>query len=38
MEMDRVKPGCSKKSKLNTKFVEDRHEIRCSKCHKADHT
>jgi hypothetical protein len=37
MEMDRVKPGRSKRSKVNSKSVEDRHQIRCSKCHKAGH-
>jgi hypothetical protein len=37
MEMDEVKSGCSKRSKVNSKFVEDRHKICCSKCHKADH-
>jgi hypothetical protein len=37
MEMDRVKHGRSKRSKVNSQFVEDRHEIRCLKCHKVDH-
>jgi hypothetical protein len=37
MEMDRVKPRRSKRSKVNSESVEDRHEIRCSKCHKAGH-
>jgi hypothetical protein len=37
MEMDRVKLGRSKRSKVNSKSVKDRHEIRCSKCHKAGH-
>jgi hypothetical protein len=37
MEMDRVKPGCSKRSKVNSESVEDKHEICCSKCHKASH-
>jgi hypothetical protein len=38
IEMDRVKLGRSKRSNVNSKFVEDRHEIRCSKYHKADHS
>jgi hypothetical protein len=37
MEMGRVKLGRLKRSKVNSESVEDRHEIRCSKCHKADH-
>jgi hypothetical protein len=37
MEMDRVKLGRSKRSKVNSESVEDRHEIHCSKCHKASH-
>jgi hypothetical protein len=37
MEMDRVKLGHSKRSKINSEFMEDRHKIRCSKCHKAGH-
>jgi hypothetical protein len=37
MEMDRVKPRCSKGSEVNSESVEDRHKIRCSKCHKTDH-
>jgi hypothetical protein len=37
MEMDRVKLGWSKKSKVNNESVEDRHEIRYSKCHKVGH-
>jgi hypothetical protein len=37
MEMNQVKPGWSKRSKVNSKSVEDKHEIRCSKCHKANH-
>jgi hypothetical protein len=35
IEMDRVELGCSKRSKVNSESVEDRHEIHCSKCHKA---
>jgi hypothetical protein len=34
MEMDRVKPRHSKRSKANSESMEDRHEIHCSKCHK----
>jgi hypothetical protein len=34
MEMDRVKHGHSKRSKVNSESVEDRHEIHCSKCYK----
>jgi hypothetical protein len=37
MEMDRVKSGRSKRSKVNSESMEDRHEINCSKCHKAGH-
>jgi hypothetical protein len=37
MEIDRVKPGRSKRSKVNSKSMEDRHEICCSKCHKLVH-
>jgi hypothetical protein len=37
MEMDRVKFIRSKRSKVNSESVEDRHEIRCSKCCKPDH-
>jgi hypothetical protein len=37
MEMDRVKSECSKRSKMNSESVEDKHEIHCSKCHKAGH-
>jgi hypothetical protein len=37
MEIDRVKPGRSKRSKVNSESVEDRHKIRCSKCHKTGH-
>jgi hypothetical protein len=37
MEMDRVKPGRSKRSKVNSESVEDRHEIHWSKCHKVGH-
>jgi hypothetical protein len=37
MEMDHVKLGQSKRSKANSESVEDRHEIHCSKCHKASH-
>jgi hypothetical protein len=37
MEMDLVKPGRSKRSKVNSESVDDRHEIRYSKCHKAGH-
>jgi hypothetical protein len=37
MKMDRVKPGRSKRSKVNSKSVEGRHEIHCSKCHKVGH-
>jgi hypothetical protein len=37
MEMDQVKLGHSKRSKVNSESLEDRHEIRCSKCHKASH-
>jgi hypothetical protein len=29
--------GTLKKSKVNSASMEDRHEIRCSKCHKAGH-
>jgi hypothetical protein len=34
MEMDQVKPGRSKTSKVNSESVEDKHKIHCSKCHK----
>jgi hypothetical protein len=37
MKIDRVKPGCSKRSKVNSESVEDRHKIHCSKCHKDGH-
>jgi hypothetical protein len=37
MEIDRVKSGRSKSLKVNSEYVEDRHEIRCSKCHKTSH-
>jgi hypothetical protein len=37
MEMDRVKPGWSKRSKVNSESVEERHEFCCSKCHKPNH-
>jgi hypothetical protein len=37
MKMDRVKSGRSKRSKMNSESMEDRHEIRCSKCYKAGH-
>jgi hypothetical protein len=37
MEMDQVKPGSSKRSKVNSESLEDRHAIRCSKCHKDGH-
>jgi hypothetical protein len=37
MKMDRVKPGCSKRSKVNSEFVEDMHEIHGSKFHKSSH-
>jgi Zn finger protein HypA/HybF involved in hydrogenase expression len=36
MEIDRVKLGCSKGSKVNSESMEDTHQICCSKCHKAD--
>jgi hypothetical protein len=35
MEMDCVKPACSKWMKVNSEYVEDRYQICCSKCHKA---
>jgi hypothetical protein len=28
--------GTLKRSKVNSKYVEDRHKIRCSKCHKVE--
>jgi hypothetical protein len=37
MEMDRVKSGWSKRSKVNSESREDRHEIRFSKCHEHSH-
>jgi hypothetical protein len=37
MEMDRVKLGRLKRSKVNSESMEDRHEICYSKCHKAGH-
>jgi hypothetical protein len=37
LEMDRVKPGCSKRSKVNSESMADRHKIHCSKCHKVGH-
>jgi hypothetical protein len=36
-KMDQVKPGHSKRSNVNSESMEDKHEIRCSKCHKAGH-
>jgi hypothetical protein len=37
MEMDQVKSGWSKRSKVNSESMEDRHGICCSKCHKPGH-
>jgi hypothetical protein len=37
MEIDQVKPGRSKRLKVNSESVEYRLEIRYSKCHKAGH-
>jgi hypothetical protein len=37
MEMDYVKLGRSKRTKVNLEYMEDRHQIRCLKCHKVGH-
>jgi hypothetical protein len=37
IEMDRVKLGCFKRTNVNSESVDDRHHIRCLKCHKVSH-